>query len=163
MVHSKRLSWRIELALTIRAPKSWPDVVDRYVEQRSRNEARCHERPAARQILMPRALHRFHRLSPPANARLQSCKSDAPLPADWTMGCYPHHEAIMPWQRIMKFESRQNWVESLAVNNFSVRQNPPSSCPKLRRNRRNPPSPPKMTANVSSVRRETAGSVARAD
>jgi hypothetical protein len=33
MVQSKRLSWTIERAPTIRAPKSWPDIVDRDVEK----------------------------------------------------------------------------------------------------------------------------------
>jgi hypothetical protein len=32
---------------------------------------------------------------------------------------YPYRETIKPWQRIIKSESRQNWVEPSAVINFS--------------------------------------------
>src|ERR1700730_5040788 len=56
------------------------DIVDRDVEQRSRNDARYHQRRAARHILVPRVPHRFHCLSSPgkcplapANARLEFC------------------------------------------------------------------------------------------
>src|SRR6266566_2891416 len=80
------LSWTKEPALTRSARrKSWPDLVDRDVEQRSGDDARYHQRRAARQILMPRVPHRFHCL-PPANARLGVLQSDAPVPADWTIG-----------------------------------------------------------------------------
>ena len=60
--------------------KSRADIVDRDVEQRSRNDARYHQRRAARHIFMPRGPHRFHCLSSPgkcplapANARLEFC------------------------------------------------------------------------------------------
>src|ERR1700675_426752 len=93
------------------------DIVDWDVEQRSRNDARYHQRRAARHILMPRVPHRFHCLSspgkcplPPANARLEFC-NHALLPADWTTGFYPHQEAAINYW----FESRQNWVALLAV------------------------------------------------
>src|SRR5229473_2253727 len=80
-----------------RAEKSWADV-DRDVEQRSRNDARYHQRRAARQILTPLP-HRFHCLSSSGKCLLGVLQSDAPLPADWTIGFYPHHEVIKPWQQ----------------------------------------------------------------
>jgi len=78
--------------------KSWADVVDRDVEQGSRNDARYHQRRAARQILTPLP-HRFHCPSSSGKCLLGVLQSDAPLPADWTIGFYPHHEVIKPWQQ----------------------------------------------------------------
>ena len=85
MVQANGSVGRLRMRLRSARRKNWPDVVDRDVEQRSRNDARYHQCRAARQILMPRVPPRFHCACPAGKCPLAVLQSDAPLPADLTI------------------------------------------------------------------------------